>query len=1067
MRKCLVTLAVLFSCINTSFALEGLGTEASPWLIQSLADFDEFASNPNYWTDHARLDTDIDLTGRTYTTAPIAPDTDIDSTWTGISFTGTFDGNGHTIFNLSIHGSRYIGLFGQLAGGSVANLTMENVDISASWIRAGSICGESLSSSIKNCHSSGTVSADHNAGGICGYNSDGGIIISCYSSCTVTGSWEVGGLCGLNSFTGTIISSYSNGTVSGNRHVGGLCGQNRASITSCYATGTVNASINDVGGLCGYNDGDGCITSCYSTGIVNSTCDDYGGLCGYNYGSIISCYFLSTAGPDNGIGESLTDSQMQQQSSFVGWDFISEIANGTNDFWVLKPGQYPSLYCFDSAFTPYSFNGSGAKETPYHIATIYDLGAIWQYTEANYILDNSIDMAGITFSTAIIPRLAGNFNGNGYAISNLTFDQGSYLGLFGRIYNGSVKNLALENIDISTSGISIGGLCAQNIFGRITNCYSTGNIIGTYGVGGLCSLNSGFITCCYFTGTVAGNEYVGGLCSHNRMGSILNCYSTGTVEGIYFIGGLCAENDSNYDGTITSCYSTSTTMGIDYGGQLCASGSSNSIINCYYLDISGQHWNNLGTPLTDAQMKQQSSFISWDFLGETTNGTSDFWIINPGQYPLPCYFDAGFTPYSFSGSGTDAAPYHIATPLDLGAIWQYPDASYTLDNDIDLIGVTFNTAVVPWFAGAINGNGHEISHLTIENAGCYLGLIGKIYNGSVTNLAMEDAYIDCSSWHVGSICGWNLYGNIARCHSTNSIYGSSYVGGLCGRNDGNISGCYSNDIVNGNSYIGGLCGINSVGSIANCHSTSTVGGDSNIGGLCGCNGNGSITDCYSTGMVAGFTSSTGGLCGDNSYGSITSCHSASTVDGTSDNTGGFCGYNDHGSIADCYSTGEVNGIYKVGGFCGDSWGGNITSCYSTGNVNAYGENTGGFCGDNYLGDITICYFLETAGLDNDLGAPLTDSQMQQQSSFIGWDFENIWHMPYETIGYPMLFWQRDIPGDFTAGYGVTLVDFAIFSAAWLTSSGQPGYNEDCNLVDDGTINIADLAVFTENWLRGI
>jgi hypothetical protein len=103
------------------------------------------------------------------------------------------------------------------------------------------------------------------------------------------------------------------------------------------------------------------------------------------------------------------------------------------------------------------------------------------------------------------------------------------------------------------------------------------------------------------------------------------------------------------------------------------------------------------------------------------------------------------------------------------------------------------------------------------------------------------------------------------------------------------------------------------------------------------------------------------------------------------------------------------------------------------------------------------------------GIGKTTTQMQDINTFLAanWDFENLWHMPYESTGYPMLFWQRDIPGDFTAGYGVTLADFAIFSQSWLTSSGQPGYNEDCDLVDDNTINIADLTVFAENFLQGL
>jgi len=90
--------------------------------------------------------------------------------------------------------------------------------------------------------------------------------------------------------------------------------------------------------------GSGCtITNCYSTGEVNGTGDDVGGLVGYCY-SIISSYFLITSGPDNGYGEPLTDEQMKQQSSFVGWDFVGETVNGTKDVWTIKETvDYPKL----------------------------------------------------------------------------------------------------------------------------------------------------------------------------------------------------------------------------------------------------------------------------------------------------------------------------------------------------------------------------------------------------------------------------------------------------------------------------------------------------------------------------------------------------------------------------------------------------------------------------------------------------------------------------------------------------------------------------------------------------
>ena len=104
--------------------LSGSGTEADPWLIRSLADFDIFAAEPNYWDDYTRLESDIDLVGRIYTAAIISPDTnDANSEFGGIAFTGSFDGNDHSVINLTIDAAdsndNCLGLFGKIDVNSV------------------------------------------------------------------------------------------------------------------------------------------------------------------------------------------------------------------------------------------------------------------------------------------------------------------------------------------------------------------------------------------------------------------------------------------------------------------------------------------------------------------------------------------------------------------------------------------------------------------------------------------------------------------------------------------------------------------------------------------------------------------------------------------------------------------------------------------------------------------------------------------------------------------------------------------------------------------------------------
>src|SRR4030042_148796 len=141
-----ITTLLIISCLptvvlsaNTAAALPGSGTQEDPWRIESLADFDDFAADPNYWSGFTRLETDVNLAGRTYTTAVIAPDTDNSNyDFDGTAFTGVFDGNDHKIIGLSIDdggtGNWYLGVFGYIEDGEVRNLGLEGGSVSGGHI---------------------------------------------------------------------------------------------------------------------------------------------------------------------------------------------------------------------------------------------------------------------------------------------------------------------------------------------------------------------------------------------------------------------------------------------------------------------------------------------------------------------------------------------------------------------------------------------------------------------------------------------------------------------------------------------------------------------------------------------------------------------------------------------------------------------------------------------------------------------------------------------------------------------------------------------------------------------
>ena len=124
-------------------------------------------------------------------------------------YTGTFNGQGHTISGLYFNDSskNYVGLFGWLQNGNIQNTGIVDSYFKGHY-RVGGLCGYDVNGSISYCYNTGAVSGSsnsYNVGGVCGY-ADNGSISYCYNTGAVSGSYNVGGVCGLN--YGTISNCY-------------------------------------------------------------------------------------------------------------------------------------------------------------------------------------------------------------------------------------------------------------------------------------------------------------------------------------------------------------------------------------------------------------------------------------------------------------------------------------------------------------------------------------------------------------------------------------------------------------------------------------------------------------------------------------------------------------------------------------------------------------------------------------------------------------------------------------------------------------------------------------------
>ena len=908
----------------------------------------------------------------------------------------------------------------------------------------------------------GSVEGDDSVGGFCGQND--GTISNCYSTGTVSGDRDVGGLVGDNS-NGNIIASHSTGSVSGRgEKVGGLVGYNyNGVVTAGYSTSTVRGD-EKVGGLVGFN-AEGSITMSYSTGTVLGN-RSVGGLVGYNReGGVFNSFWdtMTSGLSESAGGTGLTTEAMQSLEMFLreGWDFANETDNGTCDFWEISPGDYPRLRYLsgNNLLMP---EGLGTAAQPYLIKDAQDLGSMWLEPLACYSLVKPIDLLEITWHVPVVPYFAGTFDGNGHVISNLHVESGSHAGLFGWVAStGKIINLGLQRVTIH--GVrAVGGLVVRN-YGTISACYSTGSVSGSYDAGGLVGYNYGAISACYSTGSVTGDDAVGGLVGANEDGSIVACYSTGSITGNHEVGGLVGENDGSIavsystatvsgdwyvgglvgenDDRILACYSTGTITGDWYVGGLVGDNEDGSITSSFWdREASGQSSSDGGTGLTTAEMRHISLYLDagWDFVDEVSNGTCDYWQMSLGHYPRLCY-QTGESPVMPEGLGTNEEPYLIRDAGDLSTVWFKPMEHYRLEASLDLSGITWSMAVVPWFHGTFEGNGYVISNLQIRG-GSYLGLFGELDSrANISNLGLEAVDVNGIGDDVGGLAGINEgsitncystgsvtgddavgglvglnFGSITMSYSTGTVSGNSIVGGLVGYNYGNITSSFSTGLVNGGDYVGGLVGANgSHAEVASCYSSCTTEGDGHVGGLVGMNDDGEVTACYCTGTVSG-GDYVGGLVGYN-YGNITSSFSTGLVSGDGW-VGGLVGGNSSG-IMWCYSTGRVSGVGCVGGLVGGDRGGYINRSYSTGTVRG-DDNVGGLVGaGTETSNVTASFWnIETSGQATSKGGTgLTTAEMQTAVTFLdaGWDFadeadngtDDIWWI-LEGQDYPRLWWER-------------------------------------------------------------
>lgn len=228
------------------------------------------------------LTTDIILTGKDFTSIPI--------------FSGTFDGQGHSIKGVSVTGVTGRGLFSIIS----ENATVKNLNVvgivrpSGSESSIGGIAGTNKGV-IYNCRFSGKVAATNTVGGIVGENTSTGSVLKCTAAGTVDGEKFTGGVVGNNS--GNIVQSINaasvNTTNEEKKHsledIDLSTLTDVESYTKKSSSSDETSSATDTGGIAGYSTGT--IFSCENSGSIGYPHVGYniGGIAGRSSGLIMNC----------------------------------------------------------------------------------------------------------------------------------------------------------------------------------------------------------------------------------------------------------------------------------------------------------------------------------------------------------------------------------------------------------------------------------------------------------------------------------------------------------------------------------------------------------------------------------------------------------------------------------------------------------------------------------------------------------------------------------------------------------------------------------------------------------
>ena len=952
------------------------------------------------------LTADINLGGDTNPWNPIG------------TFTGTFDGAGHTISGLYIVENRDptsqgSGLFSYLSsGGTIKNLTVKG-DIYPENIgnSVGGVAGICNGGKISNCTSGVNIIGETQStvGGVVASAEDGSTVENCR-------------------YTGTIDVTYNKNNNS--MGMGGVVGQaSDCTIRNCENAGTVQTNIWK-GGIVGRNNGGAQVLNCRNSGIVESNNPaagaGSGGIVGDNYGVIRDSYNAST-----GIvtGGSATGGVTAKNAAENG-GATCIVENCYNAGTVRGSGDVGGVVGHNNS----SVNGYTATvKSSYNTGTVINDGSGNVGGVIGVIESGSVSDCYNTGAVTAIGGYAGGVAGfNGYSGYSICTVESCY-------------NIGTVRVESEGSG-SAGGVVGYNQpgsdlehIGKVTDCFylkqdelkgiGAGNSTQTE-VTPLSESDFGDPETYDETGLDFTDTWIIDTPSEGGFARPMLRYNLETAEG---------------SGTESDPYIIPDLEMLEFYRDMINAEGDSKYNSAHYKLTANINLGGEENPWTPIGSGEDHAFTgTFDGDGHTISGL----YINNGDSVYAGLFGYVGRGGMIKGLTVEGKITISGSTSCVGGIAGFVDGtevsemSVLTDSDDSETGIIYCTSKVTInVTYTYNGpSGLSVGGIVGSCGGATIS--GCKNYGDVSVVSANEYGIDVN---IGGIVGYSGSSTIIRnCCNTGavSVQDADYVyaGGIMGQSiNTTLSGCYNTgDVTTENveeANLGGLVGQSSEDTaVSSCYNTGAVNAEdaeyANLGGVVGENDDGSVSNCYNTGDVTTENVEdvyAGGVVGlVNRLGTVGSCYNTGDVSAKASSgasvgdpvmAGGVVGYNSYGVVTDCYNTGDVSGQGNseagtdegyppavAGGVVGyNSSYCTVSNCYSIGTVsgeNTEGASVGGVVGYKAGGTVSNSYYLSQDGLDgigtnededSNAGAfPLTKEQFAVTYSFTDWDFINTW-----------------------------------------------------------------------------